>query len=104
MTRSFIEISKSVKYLKNNLSLKHNGLNNMLGSFVPKTNKKWMQQGLISLLFLLSLCGVQAEVLTLDETCVVSVLNRTVQASSNGSWQLDNVPIRRQLTCPVRDN
>ena len=57
----------------------------MLSGFVPKTDKKWMQQGLVYLLFLLPLSGAQAEELTLDETCVVSVLNRTVQASSNGS-------------------
>ena len=76
----------------------------MLSGFVPQTNKKWILQGFVGLLFLLPLFNVQAEELILDETCVVSVLNRTVQASSSGSWQLDNVPtfagqVRARATC-----
>ena len=29
---------------------------------------------------------------TLDETCTVNVLNRTVQVQADGSWTLPNVP------------
>jgi hypothetical protein len=41
---------------------------------------------------------------TLDENCVVNVLNRTVQVSPQGSWVLPNVPsnmgrIRARATC-----
>src|SRR6185436_12656351 len=41
---------------------------------------------------------------TLDENCVVNVLNRTVQVSHEGSWVLPNVPsnmgrIRARATC-----
>ena len=41
---------------------------------------------------------------TLDENCVVNVLNRTVQVSPQGSWALPNVPvnmgrIRARATC-----
>jgi large repetitive protein len=41
---------------------------------------------------------------TLDENCVVNVLNRTVQVSHDGSWVLPNVPsnmgrIRARATC-----
>jgi hypothetical protein len=47
------------------------------------------------------------EVLDLDSTCVISVLNRTVQANSDGEFDLSNVPsnqgqIRARANC-VRD-
>ena len=47
---------------------------------------------------------VTAEVLTLDETCIVSILNRSVQVQADGSWDLDNVPsfmgqVRARATC-----
>ena len=47
---------------------------------------------------------VNSQELTLDDTCMVSVLNRTVQASTNGSWRLDNIPtfmgqVRARATC-----
>lgn len=40
----------------------------------------------------------------LDETCTVSVLNRTSQVSPSGSWRIDNVPanfgpVRARATC-----
>jgi hypothetical protein len=43
----------------------------------------------------------------LDETCTVSILNRTAQVSHDGSWRIDNVPanfgpVRARATC-VRD-
>src|SRR5690242_1467231 len=43
----------------------------------------------------------------LDQNCVVSVLNRTVQANPDGSWVILNVPanlgqVRARATC-VRD-
>ena len=60
----------------------------------------------LALMALLSF-SLQADPIQLDETCVVSVLNRTVQASSDGAWQLGNVPtfmgqVRARATC-VRD-
>jgi len=41
---------------------------------------------------------------TLDNTCVVNILNRTVQVSVNGGWSLPNVPsnqgrVRARATC-----
>lgn len=43
----------------------------------------------------------------LDETCTVSILNRTAQVSRDGSWRIDNVPanfgpVRARATC-VKD-
>src|SRR5262245_23993962 len=40
----------------------------------------------------------------LDDRCVVSILNRTTQVGSNGSWIIDNVPsnfglVRARATC-----
>ena len=40
----------------------------------------------------------------LDQNCVVSVLNRTVQVNADGSWQLPNIPagfglVRARATC-----
>jgi hypothetical protein len=40
----------------------------------------------------------------LDDSCVVSVLNRTVQVNADGSWQLPNIPagfglVRARATC-----
>ncbi len=50
--------------------------------------------------FLLS-CAL---LLLLNENCVVSVLNRNVQAKADGSWVLPNVPanfgtVRARATC-----
>ncbi len=47
---------------------------------------------------------VNAEVLTIDETCTISILNRSVQAAANGRWRIDNVPsfmgqVRARATC-----
>lgn len=44
----------------------------------------------------------------LDENCVVNILNRTVQAAADGSWQMPNVPanqgqIRARATCLTPD-
>ncbi|HEX7027691.1 MAG TPA: Ig-like domain-containing protein, partial [Gammaproteobacteria bacterium] len=49
----------------------------------------------------------QPDVLTLDETCQISILNRTVQAGENGRFALPNVPsfmgqVRARATC-IRD-
>lgn len=43
---------------------------------------------------------------TLDEKCVVNILNRTVQVQPNGSWSMPNVPssmgqVRARATCLV---
>jgi hypothetical protein len=40
----------------------------------------------------------------IDDSCVINVLNRTVQVDSNGNWELLNVPaglgkIRARATC-----
>ena len=40
----------------------------------------------------------------LDETCTVSILNRTAQVNRDGSWRIDNVPanfgpVRARATC-----
>jgi hypothetical protein len=45
---------------------------------------------------------------TLDENCVINVLNRTVQVTPQGSWALPNVPvnmgrIRARATCTQGD-
>ena len=45
-----------------------------------------------------------SEILDLDETCTISILNRSVQTAPDGSWQLDDVPstmgqIRARATC-----
>ena len=55
------------------------------------------------LLWLFSLCS-QAEVLTLDETCTVSILNRSVQADAEGNWRIADVPsfmgqVRARASC-----
>ena len=65
------------------------------------------------LLLNIFLCGwmlsftVNSEILKIDETCTVSILNRSVQASADGKWQIDNVPsfmgqVRARATC-LRD-
>ena len=41
---------------------------------------------------LISATTVQAEYLPLDVTCMVSVLNRTTQAQTDGSWRIENIP------------
>lgn len=49
---------------------------------------------------------ISAQSMRVDETCTISILNRTVQANSDGSWQLPNVPsfmgrIRARANCLV---
>lgn len=44
---------------------------------------------------------------TLDESCVINILNRTVQVSADGGWSMPNVPssvgrVRARATC-IRD-
>jgi YVTN family beta-propeller protein len=59
------------------------------------------------LLFLLILsngCLTSLWAQQLNENCVVSVLNRTVQVNADGSWQLPNIPagfglVRARATC-----
>jgi hypothetical protein len=55
-----------------------------------------------TLLSLLSVGSVSA--MTLDESCTVNILNRTVQVDTNGGWAMPNVPsfmgrIRARATC-----
>ena len=62
------------------------------------------------LLLIVGVCSAQAqnvadrEVLELDKNCIISVLNRTVQADKNGNYVLPNVPsflgeVRARATC-----
>jgi len=49
-----------------------------------------------------------AQPVTLDENCVVNILNRTIQVSEGGGWSLPNVPsnmgrIRARATCILED-
>ncbi len=49
-----------------------------------------------------------AEALVLDESCTVSILNRTVQVAPGGGWAMPNVPsfmgqVRARATC-IRDS
>jgi hypothetical protein len=58
--------------------------------------------GLPVILLLVSTGSAVAQ--QLDDSCVVSVLNRTVQVSADGSWQLPNIPagfglVRARATC-----
>jgi hypothetical protein len=51
---------------------------------------------------------VLAQPVTLDENCVVNILNRTIQVSEGGGWSLPNVPsnmgrIRARATCILED-
>lgn len=59
---------------------------------------------IVALAVLASLSLTATAQTTLDENCVVNVLNRTVQVSPQGSWVLPNVPsnmgrIRARATC-----
>ena len=67
-------------------------------------------KNLISLLLVLGAFNLQAqqnteqEELTLNENCVINILNRTVAAGENGEFSLPNVPstmglIRARATC-----
>lgn len=53
----------------------------------------------------LVLCSVSITVnAQLDESCIINVLNRTIQVSADGGWSLPNVPanqgnIRARVTC-----
>ncbi|MFT4939232.1 MAG: hypothetical protein ACI88A_002268, partial [Paraglaciecola sp.] len=72
-------------------------------------NGKRIHKILSSLATCIVLCGFSVYVnAELDESCVVNVLNRTVQVSSDGGWSLPNIPsnqgnIRARVTCIDRD-
>ncbi len=59
----------------------------------------------IALVFMLpNLLSLSAEAQQLNQNCVVSVLNRSVQVNPDGSWQLPNIPagfgfVRARTTC-----
>jgi len=58
----------------------------------------------LSIAFLLLVAAVLPAAAQLNETCTVSVLNRSVQVASDGSWVLPNVPanvglVRARATC-----
>src|SRR2546426_8260036 len=55
---------------------------------------------------MLMLCARQDALAQLNENCTVSVLNRNVRVSPDGSWVLPNVPanfglVRARVTCVV---
>ncbi len=60
---------------------------------------------------LASLCAglslsLNAQEITLNENCIISILNRTVQVAENGGWALPNVPsfmgrVRARANCVV---
>lgn len=47
---------------------------------------------LLACLALSPVVSAALEPMQLDDTCLVSILNRTVQASPDGSWRMENVP------------
>src|SRR4029077_6427927 len=56
------------------------------------------------LVALLLMCSGQAALAQLNESCTVSVLNRSVRANKDGSWVLPNIPagfglVRARATC-----
>ncbi len=60
--------------------------------------------GVASLLLAYSLGAVSAWAQGLNQNCVVSVLNRTVQVNADGTWVLPNIPanfgpVRARATC-----
>jgi hypothetical protein len=82
------------------------GFTTMSISTLFKTFYKPLVMNTPMAMFFTTLFSMQAvaEELTLDDTCMVSVLNRTVQASTDGSWRLDNIPtfmgqVRARATC-----
>ena len=63
-------------------------------------------RGLLRILGLLvfSACVLQPAIAQLNQNCVVSVLNRTVQVNTDGTWVLPNIPanfgpVRARATC-----
>jgi len=63
---------------------------------------------LVSTLTLLTSTGSIADDVTLNEKCVINILNRTLQVSDDGGWALPNVPsnmgqIRARATCSLDD-
>ncbi len=61
----------------------------------------------LTLSSLLFASATQAQV-TLNERCVINILNRTIQVSENGGWALPNVPssmgnVRARATCTLED-
>jgi hypothetical protein len=56
------------------------------------------------LVAILTFYATLASAVKLDENCVVSILNRTVQVSTDGGWSMPNVPsqmgrVRARATC-----
>jgi hypothetical protein len=54
----------------------------------------------------LSIFTSLASAVTLDENCIVNILNRTIQVSADGGWSMPNVPsqlgrIRARATCNI---
>lgn len=72
-------------------------------------NRNFSANFLSALILGLSAVVSQAQALTtLDENCVINILNRTVQVTKAGNWALPNVPsdmgkIRARATCTLAD-
>ena len=65
--------------------------------------KVWFKY-FIATVVLLPLVVNKVSAITLNEKCVVNILNRTIQVSANGGWALPNVlsnmgKIRAKATC-----
>jgi hypothetical protein len=63
-----------------------------------------LKDRLLLFLLILSNGSLMRAQQALNENCVVSVLNRTVQVNADGSWQLPNIPagfglVRARATC-----
>ncbi|WDE04115.1 Ig-like domain-containing protein [Thalassomonas viridans] len=67
-------------------------------------------KGRLNLLIAFGLMSLasQVQAVTLNENCVINILNRTIQVSADGGWALPNVPsnmgqIRARATCTLED-
>lgn len=69
--------------------------------------KVWSNRQAV-LFSVLSLIALKSSAVTLNEKCVINILNRTIQVSADGGWTLGNVPsnmgqIRARATCLLDD-
>src|SRR5258708_37960935 len=58
-------------------------------------------RNLIGSVALVTAAALTVQAQSLDQSCVVSVLNRTVQVNSNGTWVLPNVPANLGQFCAM---
>lgn len=67
-------------------------------------NFKWKYSGVTIVAFLLTLTIDATAQTTIDDNCIVNVLNRTVSVNPDGGWSLPNIPstqgnVRARITC-----